>query len=294
MLFRFLICLCLWLWAGSSIAQENVDTLPKYKIKNSWYGFAIPFVKVRDEGFSPLLYRGPCLQSTIGKEKVFPYSIRSLNFQTTFGYIRPNWSEVSLATSASALRFELDYTYQMPIKLPKQNVQLYLGGSAYHLYDFRYYAFLPNNALGYEFINALQGAARLDYRPDFSQRLQFGFKGYLALLSMATRPNYISLPPYQVYQNESINPLAIFTHGNHLALPHKYFRLQTELSVIWYSKNTDAVGTRKAWKLAYAWSLWSDQVSQSLVGATHSLGVTRVFYKKKTRYPLFSKKGKKV
>ncbi len=289
-----------------SMAQNQVDSStnepaeqtvrrPEARIANSRYKSTVvsmPYRYVRDEGHSPLFHRGPSLQIAAYNErwrtkKGYLFSDKYTHY-TKFemvlglGYLKTNKNNVNAVTGAPILNMEINYHYMRFIKkILNERIDWYLGGIFTNTFDGRLYTFLPNNSFGYEFSNVLNPATHFAY--DFNKgrhlrHYQAGFKLNFALLAHVIRPNYIGMEPPQTYMGEDINSLAIFTHGNTIALPNRFIRVNTELYLDRFNFSNN-----NKFRLFYGWGLHITKLTNSnpLYSIYHSIGVVTMIHAEK-------------
>jgi hypothetical protein len=265
-----------------SISNSTSKQLPKIRYKSTVVG--ILYREFRDEGFSPLLYRGPSFQVAKYNERWRAKSITKFEMVIGGGFIQPNKNVVDSRTKASSLNMEINYHYMVPVKkLFKGKGNWYLGGILTNTFDGRLYLFLPNNSFGYAFSNAINPATHFSYNFKMGQserKFQAGFKLNFALLAQVVRPNFIGMEPYQTYNGATIKPLAVFTHGNKIALPNHFFRINTE---IYFDRFK--IGNNDKIRIFYGWGVNVIKLPNSnpLYSAYHTIGVVSMLYSEKNK-----------
>ncbi|HWZ21893.1 MAG TPA: hypothetical protein VNW06_04525 [Cytophagaceae bacterium] len=264
------------------ISNTAAKQLPKIRYKSTVV--SLFYREFRDEGFSPLLYRGPSFQVAKYNERWRKKSITKFEMVIGGGEIQPNKNYVNTLSKVSSLNMEINYHYMFPVKkLFKNKGNWYLGGILTNTFDGRLYLFLPNNSFGYEFSNAINPATHFsyDFKMGQSQRkFQAGFKLNFALLAQVVRPNYIGMEPYQTYNGENIKPLAVLTHGNKIALPNHFFRINTE---VYFDRFK--IGNNDKIRIFYGWGVHVTKLPQSnpLYSAYHTIGVVSMLYSEKNK-----------
>jgi len=277
-------------------SAQNVDSIPKSEnsqkviVKYKCNVYSIVHRTFRDEGHSPLLHRGPSIQLGKYNERYRKNAITKLEFILGVGNLKTNKKNVNVITKAPHLFLEINYHYLYKIKSVFNNKgELYLGGIFSNTFDGRYYYFLPNNAFGYEFSNVINPATHLTYNfstGKYGRNLQAGFKLNFALLAHVIRPNYIGMEPPEAYMEEKINALALLTHGNKIALPNQFFRLNTELYLDRFKlKSNDKI------RIFYGWGIHYTNLPNSnpLITAYHTFGVVSMLYSEKTKKSIFKR-----
>lgn len=291
----FFIVYFLPLLAFAQVENSSITSsiqLPKVRYKSTVV--SLFYREFRDEGFSPLLYRGPSFQVAKYNERWRAKSVTKFEMVVGGGIIQTNKHYVDSRTRARNLNMEINYHYMVPVKkLFKNKVNWYLGGILTNTFDGRLYLFLPNNSFGYMFSNAINPATHLSY--DFKighseRKYQAGFKLNFALLAQVIRPNYIGMEPYQTYNGENIKPLAVLTHGNTIALPNHFFRINTE---VYFDRFK--IGNNDKIRIFYGWGVQVTKLPQSnpLYSAYHTIGFVSMLYSEKSRKAKKSEKGKK-
>ncbi|HSZ24177.1 MAG TPA: hypothetical protein VK766_00580, partial [Cytophagaceae bacterium] len=286
----FFLLLCLvpalvFAQGQDSLAFSNVpNPVTKTKIRYKSIVISLPYRKIRDDGQSPLLYRGPTLQVAAYNERWRKKSITKFEMVLGVGSIQTNKNTVTSVTNAPVLTMEINYHYFRPfMKILKGRGDWYLGGILTNTFDGRYYAFIPNNSFGYEFSNALNPATNFTYNfknGHLERKYQVGFKLNFALLAQVIRPNYIGMEPSQTYIGDKIRPLDILTHGNTLALPNHFFRINTEIYLDRFN-----VTNNDKFRIFYGWGIHVTNLPQSnpLYYAYQTIGVVSMLYSEKTK-----------
>ncbi|HVD98788.1 MAG TPA: hypothetical protein VNB90_11345 [Cytophagaceae bacterium] len=280
---RLLFFLSLSLLAAQLVAQpaDSIST-PYPRIKYKSTVVSAPYREVRDEGHSPLFYKGPTFQVAKYNERWRKKSMTKFEMAFGGGIFQTSKRQVSAVTRGYLLNMEINYHYMVPIKkIFKGNGNWYLGGIFTNNFDGRLYPFLPNNSFGYEFSNALNPATHFTYnfcKGKNARNYQAGFKLNFALLAHVIRPNYIGMEPYQAYNDDKIHPMAIFTHNNKIALPNHFMRINTELYLDRSKKNS-----KDKIRFFYGWGLHVTKLPQSnpLYYISHSIGFVTMLYSEK-------------
>ncbi len=277
---------------GEKFSITSSTQLPKVRYKSTVV--SLFYREFRDEGFSPLLYRGPSFQVAKYNERWRAKSVTKFEMVVGGGIIQTNKHYVDSRTRVRNLNMEINYHYMVPVKkLFKNKVNWYLGGILTNTFDGRLYLFLPNNSFGYMFSNAINPATHLSYDFKIGQserKYQAGFKLNFALLAQVIRPNYIGMEPYQTYNGENIKPLAVLTHGNTIALPNHFFRINTE---VYFDRFK--IGNSDKIRIFYGWGVQVTKLPQSnpLYSAYHTIGFVSMLYSEKSRKAKKGKKGEK-
>jgi hypothetical protein len=267
-----------------------------FKIRYKSTVISIPYRKVRDEGHSPLTHRGPSFQIAAYNERWrtrngINTSITKFEMVLGVGIIKTSRHKVNSVTSAPTLYMEVNYHYMRPVRnIFGDRGKWYIGAILTNTFDGRYYTFLPNNSFGYEFSNVINPATQFTYNFDYGKAkrsYQAGFKMNFALLAHVVRPNYIGMEPAETYMDEKIKPFAIFTHGNQIVLPNRFFRINTEIYLDRFKKT----GHDK-FRIFYGWGLHVTKLQHSnpLYVASHTVGIVSMLYQEKKRKNRVSKK----
>jgi hypothetical protein len=257
-------------------------TITKIKYKSTV--LSIPYKKIRDEGQSPLTYGGPTFQIAKYNERWRANSITKFEMVLGIGLLKTNKHHVSIVTKAPVLNMEVNYHYMRPVmKILKGKGDWYLGGILTNTFDGRLYYALGNNSFGYEFSNALNPATHFTYnfkQGHLERNYQVGFKLNFSLLAHVIRPNYIGMEPDQAYGGEKLKPLAVLTHGNKIALPNHFLRINTEIYLDRFN-----VGNKDKFRIFYGWGLHVTTLPESnpLVYVQHTIGVVTMLYSEKVK-----------
>ncbi len=252
---------------------------------------SIPYREFRDEGHSPLLHNGFTFQIAKYNERWRKKSVTKFEMVLGIGLLHSNKHKLDAYTKASCLNLEINYHYMIPVKkIFKGKGDLYLGGVFTNAFDGRLYSFLPNNSFGYEFSNVINPASHLTYNFKLGKaerKYQAGFKFNFALLAHVIRPNYIGMEPPQTYMSEKIKPFAMLTHGNKIALPNHFFRINTE---VYFDRFK--IGNNDKIRIFYGWGVHVTKLPQSnpLYSAYHSIGFVSMLYSQKSKKIRRSKK----
>jgi hypothetical protein len=276
------------------LINDTIKISPNYvkfrqpKIRYKTTLSSIPYLMVRDEGHSPLLHKGSTFRFAKYNERWRKKSVTKLELAFGIGWLRSS-KKNNVYSTVNSLIMEVNYYYMVPItKLFKGRGDWYAGGILTNTFDGRLYSFLPNNAFGYEFSNVINPATHITYNfkiGKYVRKYQAGFKLNFALLAHVVRPNYIGMEPAETYMQESINPFAVLTHGNKIALPNRFFRINTEIYLDrFFIKNNDKL------RIIYGWGVHVTKLPDSnpLYTAYHSIGVASMLYSEKV-----GRKGKK-
>lgn len=291
---RPLFLIALVLFPLLSVAQEtdtskSVTATPpplsyKTKIRYKSTVISMPFRVIRDEGHSPLFYKGPTFQVAAYNERWRPKAYTKFEMVLGIGFLESPKKGRSTVSTATALNMEINYHYMIPVgKIFKGKGDWYLGGIFTNTFDGRLYPFLPNNSFGYEFSNVLNPATHFTYNFNLGKherRYQAGFKLNFALLAHVIRPNYIAMEPYETYMGENINSLAIFTNGNKIALPNRFLRINTEIYLDRFKKTSN-----DKYRFFYGWGFHVTKLKDSnpLYSFQHNLGAVIMLYSEKTQ-----------
>jgi hypothetical protein len=100
------------------------------------------------------------------------------------------------------------------------------------------------------------------------------------LLAHVIRPNYIGMEPQQVYMEEDITILPLFTENNKIALPNRFIRINTEIYLDRFQKNNN-----NKYRFFYGWGFHITNLTDSnpLYSFNHTLGVIRMLYSEKPK-----------
>lgn len=287
-----ILFLCLFVWSLQVLAQGQdslTATLSDPKIKYKAAAVCMNYRAVRDEGHSPLFHRGTTLQLLTYHERWrtknnIPTCITKLEFVAGLGMLKTNKNNVSVVTSVTALNMEVNYHCMFPLRtILNGKGNCYLGGIFTNTFDGRLYTFLPNNSFGYEFSNVLNPATHINYNFSLGKNkrnYEAGFKLNVALLAHVIRPNYIGMEPQEVYSEEDIRILPLFTKGNQIALPNRFLRINTEIYLDRFYKSN-----KNKFRFFYGWGFHITKLPQSnaLYSFQHTLGVVRMLYSEKPK-----------
>ena len=269
--------------SGNYVASKIID-FSKTKVKYKSTVVSVPYREVRDEGQSPLLYRGPTLQVAKYNERWRKKSMTKFEMVLGGGLIQTNKHRVDAQTKGALLNMEVNYHYMVPFKkILKGRGDWYLGAILTNTFDGRLYSALINNSFGYEFSNAINPATHFTYNFKMGQQnraYQAGFKLNFSLLAHVIRPNFIGMEPAETYMDENIHPFAIFTHDNRIALPNHFFRINTE---VYFDRFK--IGNNDKIRIFYGWGLHVTTLSQSnpLYAAYHNIGFVSMLYSEKSK-----------
>lgn len=262
-------------------SRGNNDSV---KIRYKSVSISSPYKVIRDEGQSPLIHKGYTAQIAAYNERWRKKNYTKFEMVTGFGILQTNKKEVWLVTKAYALNLEINYHYLFPVrKFLKEKGNWYVGGIFTNNFDGRIYPVLTNNSFGYEFSNVLNPATHFTYNFNAGcnkRKYESGFKLNFALLAHVIRPNYIGMEPNQTYSGAKINPLALFTHGNKIALPNRFLRINTEIYLDRFKKsNNDKL------RVFYGWSMHITNLTNSnpLYYVSHTLGIVSMIYSEKQK-----------
>jgi hypothetical protein len=277
----FFIALALSVITIGSFGQADSSEALRIKKRYASAEISFPYLKVRDMGFSPLLYKGITTQLYLYNEKVKDNSWSRLEIGLNGGVIAASKKQVIIRYSSQAFKLDVNYHYLVNAGKIKNKIQCYIGGLLTNTIEGRLYLFLPNNSFGYEFSNAISPEALFINNYTLGKRkrsYETGFRINVAALAHVVRPNYIDMEPYQTYNGETINGLAIFTHGNTIALPNRFFRINSELYL-----DRSGVKNNNKTRIFYRWGVHIVNLTTTdpLYYAYHSLGVTRMLYSEK-------------
>ncbi len=181
------------LWDHICLAQE-VPILQENK--TFIIGIGIPIFKVRDQGSSPLIYKGMVASIYFGYEDydLDNYSAHKLILHT--GSLHPSYRpKANNATNSTSLMY-LEYKYTNTRRVGNINLNQNLNTHNVGLFfsviaDIRQYNLLANNVLGFysSFLNIGPAYRFMSFGNDDKSR--FVANADLNLFSLAIRPNYL-------------------------------------------------------------------------------------------------------
>ncbi|MCS6824451.1 MAG: hypothetical protein NZ529_09160 [Cytophagaceae bacterium] len=241
------------------------------------------YLKTRDDGHSPLLYRGLTPQIIFRNQKIYDKYLTRIVYGGYLSNLSSRKNKVKYTNEITASKLELNYLYARKINAFNNIAECWLGGLMTNTADMRFYSFLPNNSFAYQFSNAINASAlfmRSFYAGIRKRPYKIGFEMDIAILAHVLRPSYIGLAPAEVYAKQDINIVALFVNGNKIALPDKFFRIQTETYIDRFFLKTPNLNYR----LSYKWALMVDRVSNVFYSAYHGISFTRILHKEKIKY----------
>ncbi len=189
---RLIILLFLGLAVKSS-AQETFNDGNRY----FFIGVKLPILAVRDEGHSPLIYRG--LESTLRfgfvTRRTTEYG--EIAFELGFGEISPRvkpvTNKIMSNASSSHFTFVTRHAYLLN-NYSAGSANTYLGFDVRYSFNARQYTLPSNNLFGYTSSFAISAFGM--FQNNISTNYLFNYDAHVPLLSLEHRPDYMGLPNF--------------------------------------------------------------------------------------------------
>jgi RNAse (barnase) inhibitor barstar len=232
-------------------------------------GFNLPLVKVRDQAFSPQIYRGlnPSLQ--LGYERIGEDIVSRLSFSISYGAIRPKPRPKpdKQLSNADINIFEVSYAYykRLNAAYTEGGLNRYLGVSLSFTFDGRAYNLPSNNLFGFQANTAINFGGLL--RKKLNDNWVFDYEAFSPVLSYAMRPNYVGMMPLQ---SGDFTAKKIVGSGQFTTV-HKLFRFYNRFNF------DQTINDHRRRRLAYVWDLTINQVARPLTMVSSGLTYESIF-----------------
>lgn len=243
--------------AADTVAQRFLVFSPGYAMQQG-----------RDEGMSPLTYRGSHFHGTIGVEKRKKDNLNALHFSAASGKMRAHQVAPVTRPSALALRLQMDYSYQRRIGMwLDDQLAVYVGASWNNLLNVLYHQRYVNNSLNYIFSSSIGPSGRVDYQFKIkSKSFWVHAQLQIPLLAFNMRPAYASSLPEGYIAQERSNVRAFFDSGKLVTL-NRFFRLRNTLGLAHPMRNGNEVF------LNYCWDYYASSTLHRTQFAVHQISL---------------------
>ncbi|MCU0429250.1 MAG: hypothetical protein MUF42_04700 [Cytophagaceae bacterium] len=267
----------LLLWFSCLILQAQ-DTTQYIKRIDRGALFALSLSKARDEGHSPLLYRGIEVHEHWFRERWKEKRSRRLEIIAHAGMLKIPKAQTYFRTRLYTLRIEMNHHWYFKMTPSVRETQWALGPVWGNLLDFRLYPFLPNNVMSHYFNNFIGLSAAASRTVSiFKYPMQLQWRAHTSFISHTIRPNYIGMAPASTYEGASISILPIVYNYNTISFLTKSFFLKSSVMLTHERKN------KKNISVQYGWQFLFDRTSNPLIAAQHELAVGYTFTKLKQK-----------
>ncbi|MEX0966423.1 MAG: hypothetical protein WD077_04240 [Bacteroidia bacterium] len=234
----------LWLLPAMLSAQEA---------KHHWVNLSggWNYAQMRDEGMSPLLYKGSIFSFITGYETLTAKGIQAVMLSIAGGNAKPATSGFSRA-DAFTIRADADYTF-MPETWSSDNRKyiVYSGGSLMNVATVRQHSLYSNNDYNYEFFSSLAAAGNLKRKLQvLKHRFDLDWQLRLPFLSFALRPAFASSAVEKYDPEEYSLTGSALRSGEFVSVNH-LLRLNSQLSGTYFLNNGNAL------RLGYSWDYYS-------------------------------------
>jgi hypothetical protein len=232
-------------------------------------GLGLPLAKVRDQGHSPLIYKGLNPTLRIGYERVGIDAVSRIAFSFSSGQIKPNTrpKPEKLLSSADIGTIEVSYAYYRRNNktYDTEGLNRYYGGAFTFMFDGRSYNLPSNNLFGFQANMSLNAGAFVQKKINDSWRLSDEL--FTPLLTFALRPNYIGLMPMAT---NDFSAKKILKTGKIVTI-NKVFRLYNRLGF------NQQINDHRQRRLSYSWDGIVNNVSQPLGSVSAGLSYESLF-----------------
>lgn len=252
------------LWAQER-AEKDSTSEQSYKEFYLPFGAAYTFSFGRDDGVSPMIYRGHIGVFRTGFYDYRPHGYHKVDMSLAGGIAKQSHSDV-LNGNLQQYRAYIDYTYVHHIKdITAWPLGFYLGGSWYTGGFIRYHSKYSNNFLNYE------AATHLALTPAFRKKLQlFGRRWHidarlaLPFIAAYVRPDYVT--PYTIEMRTSDSEVKGFLKSAEIAGPVSYKRLTAQFSLNYFLLNGNSL------MLTYKWDYYHIKSVNPVKQGFHTIG----------------------
>lgn len=272
--FLALLLIIGWLAHGNDSLQTKS---PRKITKGGVVAYSLS--KVRDQGHSPLLYRGPELYLRQFRERHRSTMNTRIELDLGIGLLTVTKKQTYFRTQIASFRADLNYHFLFNLSDSTRKISWQIGPMIGNVIDNRYYMFLPNNAYSYQYTNYLgiSAAAKKSTSWKGKRLIELNWRGHMAIFARDTRPNYIGMEPAATYEGDNISIFPLLFKENKMVAINKFFLLRSEFS-------TDfARPGKKSIRLFYAWTFSFDVSSNPMVLAKHHVGFGKVISQSRSK-----------
>ena len=232
-------------------------------------GLSLPIAKVRDEGHSPLIYKGLNPTFRAGYERVGTDVVSRITFSFSSGEIKPKprpHPEKSLS-KAEINTIEVCYAYYRRLNgtYDAEGWNRYVGGAITFLFDGRNYNLPSNNLFGYQANLSLNAGGFVQKKVAKNYRLNDEL--LTPLLTFAMRPSYIGLLP--IMQN-NLSAKRILKTGKVVTV-NKLFRFYNRIGF------DQQINDHRQRRLSYTWDALINSSSKPLRSVSAGLSYESLF-----------------
>lgn len=264
---RFLFCL-LFAFVTANPLGGYGQQLPTDTVAQRFLLFSPGYAmqRGRDEGMSPLTYRGSQFHGTIGIEKQKKGILNALYLSASFGRMRAYNAPPVIRPSALALRLQMDYSYQRRVGMwLDDKLAVYVGASWNNLLNVLWHQHYVNNSLNYIFSSAIGPSGQVDYHFKIkSKSFRVHAQLQIPVLAFNIRPAYASSIPEGFIAQERSNIRAFFDSGKLVTL-NRFFRLKNTLGIAHPLRNGNELF------LNYCWDYYSSNTMHRTQLAAHQI-----------------------
>ena len=238
---------------------------------------------LRDDGMSPLIYKGFNLGARFGREAETENRITNFNIYSHYGSLYTRNYETD-GISAFNVRVEAQYSYLKSYRKLSNDIRWFLGGHLGSLFNGRLNSKMTNNLFLYESFTSLGISTLFEkdllleekkfdiwfiriIRPE--RNLKVRIKAELPLLGYGIRPNYITIPDFT---DNEFSIIRDNIERGELLTPISYFRFKTSVSVARILEN----GNRLRWTYRWDYYTYPEDVNP-VKSALHNISFALVF-----------------
>ena len=230
------------------------------------------YYKVRDEGMSPLLYKG-----SAGLVNLALYDIRKkgrhlLHANFIYGKIKPSIYPDLSQSYANLMRIDIDYSYQRFVKSwHSGKTVLFIGLNWQTFQTVKKQAVYSNNAFNNTFVTSLGPSIMVLQRITGEKRnYLLTFQASVPVFALIQRPSFAFSIADGAYNN-SYSYFNNFLKSLRPTTLNHYQRINTSLTLFYMLKNGNAI------KLGYNWDLYNYMPFNHVISGSHELVVATVF-----------------
>ncbi len=235
-------------------------------------GPGLSYYKVRDEGMSPLLYKGSAGLVNLGIYDIRNKGRHIVNANFLFGKIKPSIYPDLSQSYANLMRIDIDYSYQRIIKSWNSGkTTLFAGGNWQTFQAVKKQVVYSNNAFNNTFVTSLAPSVMI------LQKITGEKRNYLLTLQVSIpifaliqRPSYAFSLADRAYENNN-NYFRNFIRSLKPATINHYQRINSSLTLLYMLKNGNAI------KFGYNWNLYNYSPQNQVISGIHELVIATVF-----------------
>ena len=236
-------------------------------------GLGAGYIKLIDQGMSPLMYRGTSVNFDVGLEKRKTANIQYLNLSFSAGITTPSISKQLTHSVLYPGNFEINYRYVWKInRYDSTSFHYYIGTLWSNHGNIRYHNVYDNNAVDFDIISSVNLACCVQKKISIKGKkvIELFYTLETPVLNALITPSYncILPEPFLTDPNPGFKTgIRSFKIGS----VGRYQQINSMFDVLYYLKNGNAI------KVSYHWNYSNISAPVKITNAAHSIIFSTLF-----------------